>query len=176
MKVSAFLPIMVLSFSGSEAICAEEFPPCIPLNEELSVCTDIEGLGVSFIDATPTAALGSVRLQATDGINIVWAAYWEVDTPLEKYANEEALAAAEYEAEYELQTPVSLVIEGFPGVRYDLISTSQGEADLPPRSILFLDTGAGYTILNGFARDPSVELEDIHLAVKSSARIFQISE
>ena len=176
MKILASVIVFSLSMSAPQVVNAEEFPPCIPLNEALSVCTDVQGVAVSFVDGTPVAAMGIARLQRFKDVRVIWAAYWDNSAPLDVYAHEQAQAAMDFEPGYRLQKPVPVVAEGFSGVQFDLVPKENGTQGKWPRSMLFLDTGAGKAILNTFALSPKVTLEDIHLAAKSAARIFQISE
>ena len=168
---AGFLMVM-----GPQADAEEQFPPCIPLNETLSICTDIDGLDVAFVGATETSAMGIVEPHSIEDITFVWAVYWSIDPSLDEFASVEVQALAKQESEYELQDPVSAVIEGFPGIRYDLLRGEGGSRELPPKSLLFLDTGGEIAVLYGEAHLPDVHAEDVFLGVRNAARILKKAE
>lgn len=155
-------------------IIEEELPPCIALNEALSICTNVEGLGVSFVDGTPTAAMGLARLQAHENVVYVWFVEWEVEVSFEDYAREAAQSLLHSSPGYSLQDRVDITLEGFSGFRYDLLPKDKGNENFP-KSLLLLDAKGGFFSIFGEAREPSVRLENLHEGATSAARMLKTS-
>jgi len=109
-------------------------------------------------------------------MSFIWAVYWAINASLEEYSREQARAAQRDSPGYALQDPVAVTVRGFRGVRYDLLPRSDDSHGLPPQSILFLDTGGGMAIVNGYARSPGVGIKDIHAGAARAARIFKTSK
>lgn len=175
MRVLISFSLLIFLVATCTGSASENQDSCVELNSRLSVC-DVENVAVSFVDGTDTAVMGIARLGGSDGLKYVFHVSWDVESSLETYAKAHARGTAqEAPSDFELQSPVTTVVEGFTAIRYDLLPSGGAGPSAQPQLLLFIDTGAGIaTIFSGTLNHSGVTLDDLYAGAKSAARILRI--
>ena len=148
---------------------------CVPLNPGLSVCDNVDGVRVSFVDATPTAVLGIARLTQRPDFLYVFHVSWAKERPLAAYARRQARdAAREAGPGLEIIGPVPDEIEGMPAVRYDLKPSGVSGPSSEARVIVVVDTGAGLALFNGSSTGAAATREALYSGAKTVVKILDV--
>lgn len=167
----AFAALLLLAASSHAS--ARDDDRCVTLNSNLSVCTDIPDVSVSFIDATETKVLGVARLKSRNDITYVFGVDWDVATSLDDFAFS---LVQELDPKLVWQGPIPVTVRGLRATRYDGTPAPDGEAGSPAKSALFIDTGAGIASFIGSTTGPDVTPEELFTGAECAAGILRIEE
>ena len=131
---------------------------------------------MAFAGGTETLAMGIVEFADTEDVSFGWWLMWANDSTLESVAREQTRDFAAHYEQFRFEAPVSVVVEGFPGLRYDMLADSVADQELPPKMQLFLDTGGAIAMFFGEAGQPDVSLNDLFIGARNAARILKKAE